>query len=110
MLASLRSLTIARAIAVRTLAGAALLLCLTANAGALQGPQVSDADVKARIITESIAGYKASGRPCACPYDLARNGSSCGQRSAFSRPGGAAPLCYPADITDRMVIDWRVRH
>lgn len=94
----------------RALGALALLLCLSGHASALQGPQISDADVKARIITESIASYKASGRPCACPYDLARNGSSCGGRSAYSRPGGAAPLCYAADVTPGMVLDWRRRH
>jgi hypothetical protein len=25
-----------------------------------------------------------------------RNGRACGGRSAYSRPGGAAPLCYPS--------------
>ena len=88
----------------------ALLLCLTGHTSALQGPQISDADVKAKIITESIASYKAGGRPCACPYDLARNGSSCGGRSAYSRPGGAAPMCYAAEVTPGMVLDWRRRH
>lgn len=31
---------------------------------------------------------------CDCPYDYARNGSHCGGRSAYSRPGGRAPVCY----------------
>lgn len=31
---------------------------------------------------------------CDCPYDLASNGSSCGGRSAYSRPGGRDPICY----------------
>ncbi len=31
-------------------------------------------------------------------------------RSAYSRPGGAAPLCYPADVTGGMVLDWRKAH
>ncbi|WP_405030749.1 SH3 domain-containing protein [Pleomorphomonas sp. JP5] len=31
---------------------------------------------------------------CDCPYDYARNGSRCGGRSAYSRPGGREPVCY----------------
>lgn len=72
--------------------------------------EVSDAQVRAEIIKDSIAAYKATGHPCACPEDLARNGSRCGKRSAYSRPGGAAPLCYPTDVTDGMVLDWRKKY
>ena len=31
---------------------------------------------------------------CDCPYDRAKNGSICGGRSAYSRPGGRSPICY----------------
>lgn len=31
---------------------------------------------------------------CDCPYDRASNGSRCGGRSAYSRPGGRSPVCY----------------
>ena len=31
---------------------------------------------------------------CDCPYDVMRNGRSCGGRSAYSRPGGRKPKCY----------------
>jgi hypothetical protein len=62
------------------------------------------------VVRDSIAAYLATGHPCACPYNTARNGSTCGRRSAYSRPGGAAPLCYPADVTDEMVFDWRRTH
>ena len=37
-------------------------------------------------------------------------GQSCGRRSAYSRPGGAAPLCYAADVTAGMVADWTRTH
>jgi hypothetical protein len=71
---------------------------------------LSDAEVRESIIRESIAAYHATGHPCACPYNLARNGSQCGGRSAYSRPGGAEPLCYPEDVSDGMVADWRRSH
>jgi hypothetical protein len=79
-------------------------LAMSTNASA-KAP--TDAQVRKLIIKESIENYQSSGRPCACPYNSARNGSSCGGRSAYSRPGGAAPLCYPKDVSDEMVADWR---
>lgn len=45
-------------------------------------------------IRRSIANYKGS---CPCPYSVDRAGRKCGRRSAYSRPGGAQPLCYPSD-------------
>ena len=60
----------------------------------------SDAQIKQRLIRESIAAYPGS---CPCPYNTDRAGRSCGRRSAYSRPGGYAPLCYPADVTAAQV-------
>ena len=35
---------------------------------------------------------------CDCPYDYTSSGSRCGKRSAYSRPGGASPICFvPAE-------------
>jgi hypothetical protein len=31
---------------------------------------------------------------CDCPYDYTSSGSRCGDRSAYSRPGGRSPICY----------------
>jgi hypothetical protein len=68
----------------------------------------SSADERDRrsMIVESIRNYSGN---CACPYNVDRAGRSCGQRSAYSKPGGAAPLCYPGDITDAMLERWRSR-
>ena len=49
----------------------------------------SDAEVKQRLIRESLAAYPG---PCPCPYSVMRNGRACGARSSYSRPGGYAPL------------------
>ena len=65
--------------------------------------------VGTRIIQASRAQYHAGGRPCACPDDTMRNGRACGGRSAYSRPGGAAPLCYPHDVTAAMIESYRQR-
>lgn len=62
------------------------LLCLAAPATAQRTP--SDNDIAQAIIRECLAIYHAE-RPCACPEDAARNGSRCGRRSAYIRPGGA---------------------
>ncbi|HKR25584.1 MAG TPA: hypothetical protein VJS15_10015 [Allosphingosinicella sp.] len=67
----------------------------------------SDAEVKQRIIRDSIAAYPG---PCACPYSVDRAGRSCGRRSAYSRPGGYAPICYPADVTRDQIEAWRRDH
>jgi hypothetical protein len=56
------------------------------------------AAIAAMLVQESRNAYYASGRPCACPDDLMRNGRRCGGNSAYSRPGGAAPYCYVSDV------------
>jgi hypothetical protein len=65
------------------------------------------AAIAAIIVKTSRDQYYATGHPCACPDDLMRNGRACGGRSAYSRPGGAAPLCYPTDITAAMIESYR---
>jgi hypothetical protein len=69
--------------------------------------QLTDAQIKQKLIQESIDEYPGN---CPCPYNTARNGSSCGARSAYSREGGYAPLCYPKDITPQMVKEYRSNH
>ena len=89
------------------------LVLIPVAVGFAKGPstkkvsEMSEAEVKRRMIDESIAGYPG---PCPCPYNTTRNGSSCGKRSARSRPGGYSPLCYPADISAGMVADYRASH
>lgn len=86
-----------------------ILIALIAFSATARSP-LTDDQVRQQIIQQSVAAYHATGHPCACPYDSARNGSSCGGRSAYSRPGGAAPVCYPADITAGAVAEWRQKH
>lgn len=68
---------------------------------------LSDAEIRQRIIAASISSYPGN---CPCPYNSARNGSSCGRRSAWSRAGGAAPTCYPNEISKARVDAWRRSH
>ncbi len=69
-------------------------------------PQLSDAQIRQLLIDESKRGYSG---PCPCPYNTMRNGRACGGNSAYSKPGGASPLCYPQDVSDAMVRTYRAR-
>ena len=83
--------------------GAALiaLLCLLVHP-ARASP--SDEHIRALLIQQSIATYPGN---CPCPYNLDRAGRSCGKRSAYSKQGGYAPLCFPSDVTDEMIEEYR---
>ena len=96
---------------------ASLALCLAwpahaENLSRLQPPDkgeaLTDAAIIALLIAGSVAIYKATGRPCACPTDTTSNGQACGGRSAWSKPGGAKPLCIPTDITPDMIKAYRL--
>ena len=66
----------------------------------------TDAEIKQLIISRSIAAYSGS---CPCPFNTDRAGRRCGARSAYSRPGGASPLCFDNDVSQKMVDDLRQR-
>lgn len=68
---------------------------------------VSDDQVAQQIIKESIASYPG---PCACPYNHARNGSSCGRRSAYSRSGGYNTVCYREDVSADDILAYREQY
>jgi hypothetical protein len=81
---------------------AALALAAAAAFAGLGAPAAAqrDAAIKQRLIRESIAAYPGN---CPCPYNTDRAGRRCGGRSAYSRPGGHAPLCYPSDVSAAQV-------
>ena len=81
-----------------------LFLIALASGPVLAAQPVTDDQIRQAIIQESIAAYSG---PCPCPYNTARNGSRCGARSAYSRPGGAAPVCFPQDVTQQMLATYR---
>lgn len=60
----------------------------------------TDQQVRERLIRQSIAAYPGN---CPCPYNTDSAGRRCGGRSAYSRPGGRAPLCFPEDIAKEQV-------
>jgi len=77
-------------------------LCVAFGAEAKQSSQSVEA-IKQKIIQQSIENYPGN---CPCPYNT---GSRCGKRSAYNRAGGYAPLCYPEDVSDRMVKEYKGR-
>lgn len=68
--------------------------------------EVSDAEIIDRIIAQSIASYSGN---CPCPFNTDRAGRRCGKRSAYSRPGGASPICFVGDVTPDMIAAFRRR-
>jgi hypothetical protein len=68
--------------------------------------ELPDAAIVALIIKASLGSYPGN---CPCPYNSDRAGRSCGRRSAYSRPGGRSPLCYPHDVTPAMIEAYRKR-
>jgi hypothetical protein len=89
----------------------ALTLAVISQASAQQRTgALTDQEIVAVIVAESRKAYHATGRPCACPDDLARNGTACGGRSAYSRPGGASPKCYARDVTPAEIRAYRASH
>lgn len=83
------------------------LILLTISLSAFAKTEVSDVEIKQQMIRESIQSYP--GR-CPCPYNLASNGSRCGKRSAYSKPGGYAPLCFETDITEQRLDGYKKRN
>ena len=82
----------------------AVALAIAFGQSTKAAPQKTDAEIKQAIIKESIAGYRGN---CPCPYSVDRAGRMCGGRSAYSKPGGASPLCYEEDVTQKMVDEYR---
>jgi len=76
-----------------------ILSLVSGPAFAQDARTLSAGQITTLLIKESRGAYYATGHPCACPDDHARNGSACGGRSAYSRPGGAEPKCYPKDVS-----------
>ena len=84
-----------------------LAILMMLSYSAMAKSNLSDSQVKQQMINESIASYSGS---CPCPYNSTSNGSRCGRRSAYTKPGGYAPLCYDTDISSQMVKQYRDRN
>lgn len=80
---------------------------LFVDAAEAKSSKQTDDQIRQLIIEDSIASYPGV---CACPFNSARNGSSCGRRSAWSKQGGYAPICYKKEVPREMVDEWRKSH
>jgi hypothetical protein len=87
--------------------GLVVMACLALNGAAANAKGLSDDAVKKAIIQQSLQSYPGH---CPCPYNTDSRGHSCGRRSAYSKPGGYAPLCYPSDVTPDMIRKYREQH
>lgn len=78
-----------------------------AQAQLMSRTRSSDDEVRQQVIRQSIANYPG---PCACPYNIMRNGRQCGNFSAYVKPGGYSPKCYPEDVSAAEIAAWRARN
>lgn len=92
-----------RKVGISFVASLALLCAFSVSA---KDTKIPDAAIVQLLIEDSIASYSGN---CPCPYNAMRNGRSCGNRSAYSKPGGASPLCFKEDVTKAMVQQYRQR-
>jgi hypothetical protein len=83
-----------------------LAMLVLSSSVAQEPPALTDTQVRQLIVQESIRSYSGS---CACPFNVDRAGRRCGGRSAYSRPGGASPICYAEEISDEQVRRYRQR-
>jgi hypothetical protein len=81
-------------------------LAVDAGAQQLDAQRLTDAQIRELIIVQSTEQYAGA---CACPYSLTADGRTCGKRSAYSRSGGSALLCYARDVSNKMVHQYRNR-
>lgn len=91
----------------KTLAVTFIALILASSLPAFsyaKGAGKTDDQIAQILIRQSINAYSGS---CPCPYNTTRAGHKCGRRSAYSKPGGASPLCYRGDVTPRMIQAYR---
>ena len=100
----MRKLRVRKIITVGAILVASITLALVPAVGHTAPPSKTEAEIKQEIVRRVIVVYAGS---CPCPYNTDRAGRSCGRRSAYSRPGGASPICYSQDVTKKMVDGYR---
>ena len=81
-----------------------ILVLFVSSSAYADNSSMSDEEIIQVIIYKSIATHRGN---CACPYNRTTNGSKCGRRSAYSRPGGYQPMCYPRDVPREMIEEFR---
>ena len=77
------------------------------KAPAVALPAYDRSAVISALIAASQRSYPGN---CPCPENRMRNGRRCGGNSAWSKGSGYSPLCYPSDVTQKMIDDYLARH
>lgn len=70
----------------------------------------SDDSIRRSIVENELAEYHSAGKICPCPYSLNQVGRLCGGQSEYSRSRNSTIHCYPDEITDSMILEWRLHH
>lgn len=65
---------------------------------------LTDTAIIAKLMALDASSYSGN---CRCPENTDRAGRRCGARSAHSRAGGRAPLCYPSDVKPGAIAAFR---
>jgi hypothetical protein len=99
------------------IASAAQVPAPVASSGPASAPKADSPERAAAPCTKGRgrADYRRHGgghrssqpRSVPCPGENMRNGRACGGRSAYSRPGGAAPRCYSGDVTAAVIESYK---
>jgi hypothetical protein len=98
-------------IPLRRMSAASAVIALTLLLGvSVHAGEAADAEVRRLIVENSIATYRAHGQACTCPYDTAKDGSSCSGSSAYFGAAPGTPLCFRGDVTAAMIQAWRRAH
>lgn len=69
--------------------------------------RISDREIKTTLIHKSIQDY---GKSCPCPYSKSPQGGQCGLTSAYSRADRLTILCYPSNVTKKMIKEYREKN
>ena len=64
----------------------------------------TDLDIRQHLLNQSMA---SCGGTCPCPQNVDRAGNLCGERSAYSRPGGCEPWCKIEEVPEVEVRKFR---
>jgi len=90
-----------------------LMYALVSACAACSPPVNPDApihtdSVRAAIIQESIDKYQKYHNTCPCPYTI-KDDRPCDRNSAYSNGYKSAPICYPKNVTDEMITEYKNR-
>ena len=69
----------------------------------------SDESIRRSIVEMEIADYLSAGKSCPCHYSLNQLGRMCAGQSEYSRSRDSTIHCYPDEVSDSMMLEWRIR-